>query len=129
MGSAVGGKQPTLGASSTLGETGSSSYPESSPTALPALLARGNFPEQAGKIPGHAQQSQASVTHPAAVRGVKQRETQDWDAGQPGSLPASAFALAAGEEPQLCPFCASVYPVLKGETLDGGFAPHRVFPQ
>lgn len=127
MGAAVGGRQPTLGASCLTKGTGGSGCPQGSPTALPALLAHGNFPEQAGKIPGHAQQSQASVTHSAAVRGVKQRETQDWDAGYLGSLPASAFALAAGEEPQLCPLRASVYPVLRGETSDGGFAPHRVW--
>lgn len=120
----MGGKQPLLGASSPLSEAGGSGCPQSSPTALPALVAHGNFPERAGKTPGHAQQSQASVAHPAAVRGVKQRETQDWEAGHPGSLPASASALAVGEEPEPC---ASVYPVLRGETPDGVFAPHRIW--
>lgn len=127
VGAGVGGKRPLLGASSPFGETGGSGCPRSSPTALPASVAHGNFPEQAGETPGHTQQSQASTAHPAAVRGVKQRETQDWDAGHLGSLPASASALAAGEEPEPCLLRASVYPALRGEAPDGVFAPHRIW--
>lgn len=51
---------------------------------------------------------------------------QDWDAGHLGFLPASASAFAAGEEPEPCLLCASVYPALRRETPDGVFAPHRI---
>lgn len=96
------------------------------PDRTPCLGCPWKFPSGLGKTPGHAEQSQASVTHPAAVRGVKQREMQDWNAGHPGSLPDFTSALAAGEELEPCWPPASVYPLLRGGTPYGVFAPRRI---
>lgn len=111
-----GEKQPPLGAFVPV-RLGGSLQPRSSPAALPA---RGNFPLH----PPQDTRAHAAGAGPAAVSGVKRRQAQDEDAGELGSLPASAPALAAGALLEPCPRRASVSP--RSDHSRGVFAPRGV---